>query len=153
MAENPTMHEPTKAGGFWRGLWALVRQRCPRCRRGKMFRGVFAMNDPCSVCGLLFQREEGYFLGAMYVSYALSAAVLVPMFFATMALFPEANPLLLTLGVMVAYWPFVPSVFRYSRVIWVYIDQLVSPGDSSAGAYEKVRRQQAGEPPDLSRRG
>ena len=37
-----------------------------------MFRGVFAMNDPCPVCGLLFKREEGTFLGAMYVSYVLS---------------------------------------------------------------------------------
>lgn len=145
MAENLATNEPIKAGGFWKGLWALVRQRCPRCRRGKMFRGVFAMNDPCPVCGLLFQREEGYFLGAMYVSYALSAAVLLPMFFATMALFPEADPLLLTLGVMVAYWPFVPAVFRYSRAVWIYIDRLVAPGESSAGGYEKLRLKEIAE--------
>ena len=63
-------------------LWAIVQQRCPRCRIGRIFRGTFAMNDPCPRCGLLFQREEGYFLGAMYFSYAISLAILVPLLFA-----------------------------------------------------------------------
>jgi hypothetical protein len=97
------------------------------------------MNDPCPECGLLFQREEGYFLGAMYVSYAIGAAILLPMFFAAKALVPEADPVWLTFGVMFAYWPLVPAVFRYSRVVWIYIDRLVAPGEASAGGYEKMR--------------
>ena len=30
------------------------------------------MFERCPVCGLKFEREQGYFLGAMYVSYALA---------------------------------------------------------------------------------
>ena len=30
------------------------------------------MTPRCSVCGLKFQREEGYFLGAMYISFGLA---------------------------------------------------------------------------------
>lgn len=30
------------------------------------------MFDNCPVCGLKFEREQGYFLGAMYVSYLVS---------------------------------------------------------------------------------
>ena len=30
------------------------------------------MCDRCAVCGLKFQREEGYFLGAMYISFGLA---------------------------------------------------------------------------------
>jgi uncharacterized protein (DUF983 family) len=75
-------------GGVLAGLWAVVRMRCPRCRRGRMFKGLLQMNDPCPVCGLIFEREEGYFLGAMYVSYVLGCAVVGAAYFLAAALWP-----------------------------------------------------------------
>ena len=32
-------------------IWAMIRGRCPRCRKAKIFSGVFAMNEVCPVCG------------------------------------------------------------------------------------------------------
>src|SRR3989442_8573127 len=68
-------------------LRAILRQRCPVCLEGRMFRGVFTMNAACSACGHRFERETGFFQGAMYVSYALGIGeavvlVLVAMFVA-----------------------------------------------------------------------
>src|SRR6516165_11002909 len=57
-------------------LWAGLRQRCPRCCRGQMFRGLLTMNERCPRCGLRFEREPGDYLGAMYFSYALSVPLL-----------------------------------------------------------------------------
>jgi hypothetical protein len=108
-----------------------------------MFRGRFAMNDPCPVCGLVFQREEGYFLGAMYVSYVLSAVVLTTFFFTAAYLFPELSGRVLPLVALAAYLPLMPAVFRYSRVVWIYLERAGSPGDTSAGPYEKFRIEQA----------
>jgi len=68
--------KPRETGSAWRQLGALARLRCPRCHKGRLFHGWFGMNDPCPVCGLILQREEGYFLGAMYVSYGLSVSFL-----------------------------------------------------------------------------
>ena len=34
------------------------------------------MSLRCSVCGLKFQREEGYFLGAMYISFGLALVII-----------------------------------------------------------------------------
>ncbi len=34
------------------------------------------MSPRCSVCGLKFQREEGYFLGAMYISFGLALVII-----------------------------------------------------------------------------
>jgi uncharacterized protein (DUF983 family) len=140
---------PGRAG--W--LWALLRQRCPRCRQGRMFRG-YTMNDPCPVCGLLFQREEGYFLGAMYVSYGLSLLVLVPCYLLAAALLPGQSSVVIAAAAMVPYLPFVPSIFCYSRVIWVYFERGMCPSDASAGPYEKLRlRQLAPSPLPLSPEG
>ena len=57
---------------------AAVRQRCPRCRQGPIFGGLIRTNEYCPQCGLRFEREQGYFLGAMYFSYALATGVLLP---------------------------------------------------------------------------
>jgi uncharacterized protein (DUF983 family) len=134
---------PKEVSG-WRKVWALVRLRCPRCGEGRMFRGAFAMNDPCPVCGLIFQREEGYFLGAMYVSYLLGAVVLGGAYLLATALLPHWNEYLILAGLFLPYLLLTPVVFRYSRGVWIYFDRWVCPGDASAGAFEKLRASRLG---------
>jgi uncharacterized protein (DUF983 family) len=104
-----------------------------------MFRGSVTMNDPCPVCGLIFQREEGYFLGAMYCSYVISSVILGVFYFIAAPFLPDMNGALLMLILMIPFLPLLPAVFRYSRVLWVYVERAGSPGDESAGAYEKLR--------------
>jgi uncharacterized protein (DUF983 family) len=110
---------------------SILRQRCPRCRRGaiyrcSLFRGWLSMYERCPVCGLRFEREQGYFVGAMYVSYALAIPpylLLVTGFW----LFAGWRYEWALLGAVVAYLPFVPMAMRISRVIWMYIDQAFDP--------------------------
>lgn len=136
------MAEHTEGRGVLPRLWALLRQRCPRCFRGAIFARWMQMNDPCPVCGQLFQREEGYFLGAMYVSYALGCGLVSAGYFTLMALWPNLSSLQICLILLGAYVPLMPVIFRYSRVIFLHLDYLVSSGSSSAGVYEKLRSQQ-----------
>jgi uncharacterized protein (DUF983 family) len=125
-------------------LWALVAQRCPRCCRGRIFRGLFQMNDPCPVCGLILQREEGYFLGAMYVSYLLGAVVLGGAYFLGRWLLPGWNDHLILLLAILLYLPLTPIVFRYARSIWMHFERGVCPGDTSLGAFERARMKEKG---------
>ena len=39
------------------------------------------MNSHCFQCGLKFEREQGYFVGAIYINYAATVAIAVPGFF------------------------------------------------------------------------
>jgi uncharacterized protein (DUF983 family) len=105
----------------------MIRGRCPRCRQGKIFSGQFAMNEVCPVCGLHFQRDQGYFLGAMYVSYPISAALMLLELAIGCWLLPDwsMNKVLL-LVVLPGYLPFVPLVFRASRIGWIYFDRGLS---------------------------
>jgi len=129
----------------WAALWAILLQRCPQCQKGQMFRGPFTMNDPCPECGILFQREEGTFLGAMYASYVLGAGIIVPIYFLISWLLPSANNFLVASLATVAYLPLVPVIFRYSRVLWVHFERYACPSDVSATAYEKFRLKQIAE--------
>jgi len=59
---------------------AILKAKCPRCRRGSMFTGRIygirsqKMNEHCPHCKMKFEVEPGYFYAAMYVSYALNVA-------------------------------------------------------------------------------
>ena len=139
-----TPAETSERPGLW---WGLLGQRCPQCRRGKMFRGLLTMNDPCPVCGLLFQREEGYFLGAMYVSYFLSSFLYLILHVFWSVVRDDWFSYTTMLLAMATFLPLVPLVFRYSRVVWIYLDRDACPTDFSAGPYEKMRLAQLGHAP------
>lgn len=50
-------------------LVRAVRLRCPRCGEGRLFRGLFQMNESCTACGASFKREQGFYLGSIYINY------------------------------------------------------------------------------------
>jgi uncharacterized protein (DUF983 family) len=118
---------------------AMFLMRCPRCREGRLFKGLFRMNDPCSVCGLVHEREPGYFLGAMYFSYALAILVLVPLFFLFLSVLPTWPVLLVPLLPVLLYLPLTPLVYRYSRVFWIYFDRLGGAADRSSSKERAAR--------------
>lgn len=106
------------------GLWAMVRGRCPRCRHGKIFHGQLAMHEVCPRCGLRFQRDQGYFLGAMYVSYPISAVLLIVEWLIACQFLPSWDITLVLFAIVVpCYLPWMPAVFRASRVGWIYFDR------------------------------
>jgi uncharacterized protein (DUF983 family) len=108
-------------------LWAILRQRCPRCREGRIFGKSGVMNVRCPVCDLVFEREEGYFLGAMYISYGLSVGFLALGTYLFSLLLPEWELTVVCLLAIVAYVPLVPLVFRYSRTVWIHFDRWAWP--------------------------
>ncbi len=111
-------------------LKGLLLGRCPRCGQGAFFKpglaGVLGvMNDACPVCGLRFLREGGYFLGAMYVSYGLGVATVLPI--AVVLVIVLHWPLVAMLVMIVQTLVSVPLFLRYSRISWLYLDQSIDP--------------------------
>jgi hypothetical protein len=91
-----------------------------------VYRGPLAMWRDCPVCGLTFEREQGYFLGAMYVSYGLSIppVLLLILLIGKLSGWPLDRSIV---AAFVAYLPFVPLVVRLARVVWMYVDQSFDP--------------------------
>ena len=46
--------------------------KCPVCGRGDIFQSHFRMNRSCPSCGVIFWKDPGESLGAMYVDYAIA---------------------------------------------------------------------------------
>jgi uncharacterized protein (DUF983 family) len=111
--------------------YAILHQLCPRCYAGKIYRGsVFAgfpkMHDCCPVCGLRFEREEGYFLGAMYISYTL-ALITIVVFGLLLRLATHWMLSKVTLSAILLFLPTAPALTLFSRVLWIYLDRAIDP--------------------------
>jgi uncharacterized protein (DUF983 family) len=105
---------------MWKGL-------CPHCRNGRIFAGALTMNERCPSCGIAFSREPGYFSGAMYFSYTLAMGVLLVLFLAAALLLHGWPMTRLLVVATVLFVPFIPAVFRYSRILWIYFDRHFEP--------------------------
>ncbi|HTP10375.1 MAG TPA: DUF983 domain-containing protein [Anaerolineae bacterium] len=107
---------------------ALAKQRCPRCLEGSIFTGWITTREMCPVCGLRYGREEGYFSGGMDLSFFLAAPILAFIFLVVYQLFSSTLTLVATLFLSYAvFLPCAVPLFRYSRVLWLYIDWQLDP--------------------------
>ena len=84
------------------------------------------MCERCEICGLKFEREEGYFLGAMYISYGLALAI-VTLFAILFWLFMRWPLERNVVGAIVLLVPLAPILSRLSRVLWIYFDRALDP--------------------------
>ena len=102
-------------------LYRALALKCPVCGKGEFARGWLSTNERCSSCGTDFVVEPGYYLGAIYFNYgvtaviAASAAVLL-MFAANLPPFPVVA----SLAVFCVLFPL--WFFRYARSLWLSFD-------------------------------
>jgi uncharacterized protein (DUF983 family) len=105
-------------------LWRGLTKRCARCGSSGLFEGWFRMRERCPGCGLLFEREPGYFTGAIAVNFALVAPVfMIVLVIALVATVPDVPvvPVLLVTVPIVAIGPIV--CYPVSKTLWVAVDR------------------------------
>lgn len=111
---------------FWKLLARALRLRCPLCGQGKLYRKPLRMYEHCPHCGIRYEREGGFFLGAIYFDYGLTAlivAIAYPiLFFAVGVPSKWLNPASL------AFVLIFPVLFHsFARSLWAGFDQFVDP--------------------------
>jgi uncharacterized protein (DUF983 family) len=105
---------------------SILREKCPRCRQGDVYEKQSGLKFPvmkkqCDSCGYKFDREPGYFLGAMYVSYGLAVleglvAFLLLYFFA-----PDLPTIWFPVIITIVILAFSYRNYRLSRIIYIHI--------------------------------
>ena len=115
-------------GRLAQSLLRGVRLRCPRCGHGPIFRGWFALLARCPACGLTFEREPGYFVGAIYLNYAATVLIALPGYFILdYVLGLSLVGQLLLWGTFCIVFPL--WFFRYSKSLWLAMDHFFDPGE------------------------
>ena len=107
-------------------LYSIFFNKCPKCHEGDFFisknpynlREFDKMYAECPVCKESFEREPGFFYGAMYVNYGITVAVGVAWFLINYFII-EFNALFYTSSFAVILIILLPWVFRTGRLVWI----------------------------------
>ena len=131
-----------------RMMWWGATRRCARCGGGHLFRRYFTMVDDCPRCGLHFEREPGYWAGALAINIGIAGAVFVAVFVTALVLTVPDVPVAPLLAVLVPLMILTPIVaYPFSKTLWVAVDRaLLQHLDPNERLDEQVRR--ATSPPD-----
>jgi Protein of unknown function (DUF983) len=94
--------------------------------RKSILAGFPRMYECCPNCGLKFELEQGYFLGAMYISYglALFTIVALALLLWTITMWSMQK---ITLWAILLFLPLAPALTLFSRVLWIYLDRTIDP--------------------------
>lgn len=105
----------------------ILREKCPNCHKENVFQttgSIFRFKMPiiynnCPNCGYKFEREPGFFFGAMFVSYALAAGEMIAILTLLWAIL-GLSPLYVFFTVVIVAILASTFNFRLSRIIWIY---------------------------------
>lgn len=109
-------------------LYSILYLKCPRCNEGDLFsnksayspiRESISMPERCSCCGLKYEKETGFYYGAMYVSYAVNVALSVALFVAYFVLFWNYPLHYFIMADALTILATFPLISRISRAIWI----------------------------------
>ena len=114
---------------MFHNLINILNNKCPNCHNGNIFKHSLLhfnfsfpkMNHKCDVCGTKFEKEPGFFFGAMFVSYGIGVAEALLTYFIA-SLFFDTNFDLRTIPI-IAIVIIILTRFniKLSRIVWIYI--------------------------------
>ncbi len=107
-------------------LKTIIQENCPHCGQGSVFQkgkrlSFPNMKDKCELCNYHFDRESGYFIGAMYISYGMSVFQGIVAFLALYFLTDLNNPIWYILLIFAVVVGFSYKNYKLSRVIFMHI--------------------------------
>jgi uncharacterized protein (DUF983 family) len=116
----------------FRRLLHLLRRalllRCPNCGRATFAKGLLKTHTACRVCGLMFEHDDGFFLGAAVFGYTFTflLGILPPIVLLIAGVW---NGVTATV-VAVALCATLPVLFfRHAKALWMAVYYWVVPGD------------------------
>jgi uncharacterized protein (DUF983 family) len=109
--------------GDW--LYTIGILKCPRCHEGDLFetptfsfKKPFDMPDKCPHCGQKYVLETGFYFGAMFISYIITAFLMFGLFGIVKFLL-GFDVLTSFIAITVVIFLLFVWLFRVSRAVWL----------------------------------
>jgi uncharacterized protein (DUF983 family) len=103
-----------------------ARLKCPACGRAFIFEAPFRRRLNCPACGALFEREEGYFVGAISINLVTTEAALLFVYFVCLLTVGFDESLIFKVLLPVALL-FPVAFYHHSWGAWLGFDHLIEP--------------------------
>lgn len=106
-------------------LYSIRTMTCPQCHEGPFFvshpyhlRHVGQTLEHCPKCGLKYEKEVGFYYGAMYVSYALGVALFVTLWASFSLFLPWVSTGVELVTIITVVLLLGPYSYALSKIIW-----------------------------------
>ncbi len=112
----------------WQVLGRGLGNRCPNCGGKTLFQAGswFEVNRSCGQCGLVFERDEGFFIGSMSINYGVTLVLfLTPIIVLTYKDYIGTTMAIVLSGVGALGFPVL--FYRSSRSWWLMQYYLLFP--------------------------
>ena len=105
-------------------LSRCLRLRCPACGQASIVKRLFKIKQQCPSCGVLFNREEGFFVGPILINVVTTEAVILAAYSISLPFVNTNYQHVLTLLFIIAI-VFPVSYYHHTWSIWLSFDHLV----------------------------
>jgi uncharacterized protein (DUF983 family) len=110
-----------------------LKLRCPACGQTALYESAFKMRERCQACGLVYGREPGYFVGAIYINVMATEALILLVYLISLVTGSLSDNA--TYVLLIAMAVALPLIFfRFSRSLWLSIDHIISPRRDSSNS-------------------
>ena len=107
-------------------IYSILANKCPKCQEGDFFisknpynlKTFDKMHSECPICKEDYEKEPGFYQGAMYVNYALTVAAGVG-WFILVYLIVGFDPLIYCVSFLILLIVMLPWLFRTGRLTWI----------------------------------
>jgi uncharacterized protein (DUF983 family) len=121
------------------------RRRCPRCGSKGLFTGWLKMVDDCPGCSYHFEREEGFFLGALVMNVILTELFMIGLLIVGfVTTLPDPPVARLAIGGTILTLVAPTFFYPFTKTIWTAVDMIMTK--SMGDAYGESGRQKGFQP-------
>src|SRR5262249_53795629 len=105
-------------------VWRALQLRCPACGRGAIVRRPFHISRQCVACAAIFQREEGFFVGAIMANVVATEVIILLIYLACL-LFTGIGEQTILIILFVVGVTFPLLFYHHSWALWLAMDHLI----------------------------
>lgn len=97
--------------------------RCPVCGDSLIIQSPFKIRHHCPSCSALYQREEGFFVGALTINVVTTELIILLLYMACVFILSSYQLILVILFITGLLFPV--AFYHHSWSIWLSLDHLV----------------------------
>lgn len=105
-------------------LGRCLKLQCPACGRASIVARPFHLKHRCPECGVIFKREEGFFVGAIMANVVATEVLILIVYFICLLLTNLDEQKMLTV-LFVFGIAFPLAFYHHAWSLWLGIDHLI----------------------------
>lgn len=104
-------------------LWRSLKLQCPVCGGASIVERLFNLKASCSACGVIFKREEGFFVGAIMANVVATEIIILLLYMICLSIDLNERTMLTILFAIGVTFPVL--FYHHSWALWLGMDHLI----------------------------